>query len=551
MVKHDVAANGVQFSGATQMAPTILQMNREDFPAAFLQDLGTIPQPNQVSTSAPTRISSAQAVSTSSASPATLFQPVSGVVHVALVQLNCEVVGSPRVDPTKVLSAGLVIRRVPRINGTSQVSLPSSSAWPWMKNPTGQFGWIQPPAAAQNGSLQLPPIWTADDDPDPTQRPQLQSGRPDLDLLLANQSLTSALTESWTPAFVAAPAVCNAAQRTLVYALIPTASSEANTLQSSSVSQLANNDLLPLLTTFLKAGTHVVPEPDQYVTYQLMTDSYAQSQGMSDFTSFSATLRLLYSVFSAFDGSTTAQSLLNELNKYNVTVYDDSAQTRVSKPMGDFYQDAAAKLITYDPNDPSTPTVPQLRMPSQWHFFNHKEEKSLLAVMKSVLQTRGQASSSPQGRYQDASRLYRVRMFFRIKGETPSCPPQLVWSCYSDPFRFGAWYESAGRPTAPVPLPDPFDPNTLKNSKPSASFAVPPKLMNAMQASSVTSPSAGSGGININWICGFSIPLITICAFFVLNIFLSLLNIVFWWLPFIKICIPLPVPAPSTSGSED
>ena len=53
--------------------------------------------------------------------------------------------------------------------------------------------------------------------------------------------------------------------------------------------------------------------------------------------------------------------------------------------------------------------------------------------------------------------------------------------------------------------------------------------------------------LSLNWICGFSIPLITICAFFVLNIFLILLNIVFFWLPFIKICIPFPIPVPSTS----
>jgi zinc transporter ZupT len=41
-------------------------------------------------------------------------------------------------------------------------------------------------------------------------------------------------------------------------------------------------------------------------------------------------------------------------------------------------------------------------------------------------------------------------------------------------------------------------------------------------------------------ICGFSIPIITICAFIVLQIFLSLFHILFWWLPFIRICIPFP-----------
>jgi len=100
----------------------------------------------------------------------------------------------------------------------------------------------------------------------------------------------------------------------------------------------------------------------------------------------------------------------------------------------------------------------------------------------------------------------------------------------------------------PVPLPDPFDRNVLKNAKPAASFAVPPSLMNAMGGASLTSLSGGTapsggGGVGLGWICGFSIPLITICAFFVLNIFIALLNIVFFWIPFIKICIPFPTPA--------
>jgi hypothetical protein len=42
-------------------------------------------------------------------------------------------------------------------------------------------------------------------------------------------------------------------------------------------------------------------------------------------------------------------------------------------------------------------------------------------------------------------------------------------------------------------------------------------------------------------ICSLSIPIITLCAFIVLMIFLSLLNIVFWWMAFFKICLPIPV----------
>jgi hypothetical protein len=52
---------------------------------------------------------------------------------------------------------------------------------------------------------------------------------------------------------------------------------------------------------------------------------------------------------------------------------------------------------------------------------------------------------------------------------------------------------------------------------------------------------AAAGSVNIGWICSFSLPIITICALLVLYIFLSLLNIIFWWLPFVKICLPLPL----------
>jgi len=73
---------------------------------------------------------------------------------------------------------------------------------------------------------------------------------------------------------------------------------------------------------------------------------------------------------------------------------------------------------------------------------------------------------------------------------------------------------------------------------------------NSVIMAGVTGPVSPSGGLNLSWICSFNIPIITICAFFVLNIFLSLLNIVFFWLPFVKICIPIPSAAVSKVGGE-
>lgn len=48
------------------------------------------------------------------------------------------------------------------------------------------------------------------------------------------------------------------------------------------------------------------------------------------------------------------------------------------------------------------------------------------------------------------------------------------------------------------------------------------------------------GEIGFGMVCSFSIPIITLCALIVLMIFITLLNIIFFWLPLLKICLPVP-----------
>jgi hypothetical protein len=56
----------------------------------------------------------------------------------------------------------------------------------------------------------------------------------------------------------------------------------------------------------------------------------------------------------------------------------------------------------------------------------------------------------------------------------------------------------------------------------------------------------GSGGpchdnsLSIGMICSLSIPIITICALIVLMIMISLLDLIFRWLPFFVMCFPIP-----------
>jgi hypothetical protein len=53
--------------------------------------------------------------------------------------------------------------------------------------------------------------------------------------------------------------------------------------------------------------------------------------------------------------------------------------------------------------------------------------------------------------------------------------------------------------------------------------------------------STSNLGIDIGWICSFSLPIITLCAFILLMIIVIVLNLVFWWIPLLKICFPIPL----------
>jgi hypothetical protein len=80
-----------------------------------------------------------------------------------------------------------------------------------------------------------------------------------------------------------------------------------------------------------------------------------------------------------------------------------------------------------------------------------------------------------------------------------------------------------------------------------AAFMMPPdladfvnRLTNKDAVQNELNGPPPSTGLGIGFICSFSIPVITICAMLLLSIIIALLNIVFFWLPFVKICLPVP-----------
>ena len=123
------------------------------------------------------------------------------------------------------------------------------------------------------------------------------------------------------------------------------------------------------------------------------------------------------------------------------------------------------------------------------------------------------------------------------------------------------WVESANRSLL-FRVAAPFDPEASRPSliqMPSlsdlkrgmakgASFITPADTFNLINnlklkkgASADVIPDSEPGpGLGIQWICSFSLPVITLVAMILLMIMISLLNIIFFWLPWVKICLPFP-----------
>jgi hypothetical protein len=124
---------------------------------------------------------------------------------------------------------------------------------------------------------------------------------------------------------------------------------------------------------------------------------------------------------------------------------------------------------------------------------------------------------------------------------------QNIVSDASVPFEIASFFDFDA-PARPIRISLPVDTSiaNLRKFKKNVSFVMSNKLRQQMESvtdlKSVIDGNIASGQeFDLGLICSFAIPIITICAMLVLMIFLVLLNIVFWWLPFVRICFPIPL----------
>jgi hypothetical protein len=519
MMKHDIVISAPRDIKESR-APAILQRNDEDFINALMDECRT--------DSGRRALQGSLAQARDAAQVLKLYQPIQRQFHVAMIEVWCDTPGTPRLDPARIDSAGMVIRR---ISGKGHEG--------WMQAKGHLRGWVAVDRLGKDRS-------------DPASALRLAStvtGVKDIDHSLMNLALEkedALLNEHVIPLFAAPPDVCTAAKKTLYYGLVQTTSAELSESPVSfedptftAASEEFRNHLVQGLRgkrmDFARAGETLKLEWLEAV------DNLSTDPNTIKLSRFILMLRQLTSEFGVFNEDTDSRAVIKELRAIDLPlVLRRGENIRRTVAADVFLQNAVAVLLQRNAMAPPT------EMPEYWPALDKEAAQRLMGALHQAMAARFATMKGRPGRFDERDARYALRAFVRLKPEC-GCPAKTLWSEYSEPFVIAPWYEGSGAPPAQIALPDVSDPILLKALKPNVAFLVPPALQSLFNFSP-KDMLAGKGkpdnSLTLGWICGFNIPTITICAFIVLNIFLSLFDLIFGWMFSVKICIPFPKKKP-------
>lgn len=524
-------------------APALVQRSDDDFVAATVEQLRDAGGRAALAAQYPASRNASRVLK--------LFQPVQRQFHLALIEAWCDAPGLPRIDPARVDSAGLVVRRI-RSDG--------HRSWTegWMSERGRLRGWAR-----------IDRLGAGDGDPQPARRLAAPGLGASLDRALQQQALAqpdALLEESTSPLFAAPPDICAAAGSSLWYGIVATTSSELaaepapeDETFGESFGAESRDFALHLVGPLRGEADRYAPDGSDGLVGRPLHPAWfeaiempgaAPPAGMDPgdwarlgggdtrarMQRFVRLLRQLTAEFDAFGDSAASRAVQTELQRIALPLrLQPGERAPRSVAAGDFLRDAARVLLERDP----AAGAPE--MVESWPTLDAALARALRAALSRALRERFAAVSGHPGRFDEPGAQYALRAFVRLKADA-LCPARTVWSGYSEPFVIAPWYESAGAPPVRIDLPDPFDRSLLRSLRPNVSFAVPPALQGLLSGNPKDLMEGRKTGapFGIGWICSFSIPVITICAFIVLNIFLTLFDLIFGWLAFIKICLPYP-----------
>lgn len=509
MVAHPVILRGLTFDAgsgrpqpSTGSRPVLVERTDEDFLSALLEELRSEPGRR--------RLASTVRNAGEPAPGLKLFQPVHRTFELVLVEALCDTFGEPRLDPAKIESAGLVVRRLGSRAGEVEG---------WMHRGGKVRGWV-------------PLHGTREQDQDPSPERRRVPVDAQLHGLLVDPEPHE---ESTTRLFLAPPEVCAAAGRTLLYGLVPMASSELATREA--LPRYGDDELRGLLAPWFSVSTSVSLQgiASKKYSHRYEEEVGGDKQAGQRLEQFASMLRAMVSTFNAFED----KDMLEALNRVELE-YEQAPHRR---PAGTTLAQAA-EVFVHERTDRS------FTLPKAWPRLSQAQATALERAAAKASARRLEALLPRPGRFDTPGARYQARAFIRVHRED-GCPPALVWSAPSQPFEIASWYESSRLPPIQVALP-PVSRNNVRSFTPNVSFQVPRNIFNLLAKNRPKdflegkAEDGGSGGPDC--LCSFNIPIITLCAFIVLSIFLALLNIIFRWLPFIKICLPLPRSSQQAQG---
>lgn len=569
------------------LAPALLKRTDQDFVNALLAEMETGEGRGKMKRT----LAGVQPADRDAASRLRLWQPVHRVFHLAVMEAVCRGYGGMRlerpIDPRRIVGSGLVVRRIVerRIEMRGKPPVVQRVEQGWMRQGDVVAGWQDLPAERDR-----------DQDPDPEKRPPpLAAGHALITARLAERlrPLQQPFAETVHPAFVAPPTACSGAGATLLFGVVPLTSAEITEQQPPPpvVDAEGLNALVPEFLLPLPRVRDVQETAERTFAWSLPAELKAMPEGdeaaQEEFLARQQDLALLHQL-GAFDrpedpnlpADPAVQALVDHLNLVavwdappegdDVPLYPELQRPRErggidpfrfgkgrmgkgkerdfadllpgQRPtgrLGDALYHAARVFREGAADGAMPPTYWRLPRGAEWH-------RTLRARLEPLLNRRVEEMTAGVGRYDRAGAEYVVRAFVRVRN-CDDCPPELVWSARTAPFTIVPWFEPSGAPPTRVQLPE-ATPESLAKLKPNVAFMVPASLQSVMAGLKVKKPldvSKGDVSLSMDWLCGFNIPIITLCAFIVLSIFLSLLNILFWWLPLVKICIPIPKSSPS------
>lgn len=512
-----------------------------------------------------------------------LYQPVHRTFSLVVVEAVCRAPGYPRVDPRKIESAGLVMRRrvpVAMVGEKPRKGKPIQYERPerWVSRDESIVGWM--PTLNAHDELE---------DPDPRYRLPIRDGNPVIQRALAHrrQQQVGPLAETVIKLYPVPPDICEALGSTLFFGVVSTDEPEVRdttvALKGNASPPLASNtpkvdetmarstlpawlrerstaatvpaqlagfkfrsrnrgskDVLDLVIERLEDGHwREFTFPDPFIPAADPNSSDATLQDLRHFIRMIWQVRIELDVL-APNPKPEMKALRDIFDTLQLTLPDGS-----HTKLGAWFSAVSNVFIAMDEGA-------QVQFPRTWPVISKNTAQQINTGVMNAMNAQLRKFLRHEGKFDRHDARYQLRAFVRVHCDD-DCPPEIRWTDATADLRIARWYEGGpeGAVVPSIELPS-IDRGFLKNLRPNVTVKVPRSLFNFLMNNAPKDFLDGKAkndvsGPAFQWICGFNISIIFIIAFMLLITFVLLLNIVFWWIFIFRICIPFP----STSFNPD